>query len=165
MSPIVPKWSWKDPETFLKAFSHGLAVQKGDTFGFGPTADVDTGSLLKISTISNEMMEKLEKIPIHNLAEEHSAKLFNYGIQIRGKNNLSTVKKLDLWWLRKILIKCFNNSYSQISITITDFQKVLSALNQTTLSKSKQTWIWSVSGQVIMSLHFGLIVVVNMNSF
>ena len=28
---------------FLKAFSHGLAVQKGVTFGFGPTADIDTG--------------------------------------------------------------------------------------------------------------------------
>ena len=33
---------------FLKAFSHGLAVQKGATFGFGPTADIDTGSLQKV---------------------------------------------------------------------------------------------------------------------
>ena len=52
----------------FRAFSHGLAVQKGATFGLGPNANVDTGSLLKISTESNEMMEKLDKDPINNLA-------------------------------------------------------------------------------------------------
>ena len=36
-------------------------------------------------------MEKLDKFPIHNLAEECSVKLVNYGIHIRVKNNLSTV--------------------------------------------------------------------------
>ena len=63
------------------------------TFGFGPTADIDTGSLLKISTASNEMMKKLDKVPIHNLAEEHSVGLVNYGIQIRGKDNITTVSR------------------------------------------------------------------------
>ena len=77
---------------FLKVFFfHGLAVQKGALFGFGSTADNDTGSLLKISTASDEVMEKLDKDPIHNLAEERSVGLVNYCIQIRGKNNLGTV--------------------------------------------------------------------------
>ena len=60
------KISW---DFFFRAFSHGLAVQKV-AFGFGlvPNTDVDTGSLLKISTVSNEMIEKLDKVPIHNLA-------------------------------------------------------------------------------------------------
>ena len=70
---------------FLKAFSHGLEVQKG------PTGDIDTGSLLKISTASNEMMEKLDKVPINNLTEERIIGLLNYGIQIRGKDNITTV--------------------------------------------------------------------------
>ena len=42
---------------FLKAFSNGLAVQNGAIFVFGPFADKDTGSLLKISTASNVLME------------------------------------------------------------------------------------------------------------
>ena len=42
---------------FLKAFSNGLAVQKGAIFGFGPFADKDTRLLLKISTASNVLME------------------------------------------------------------------------------------------------------------
>ena len=36
-------------------------------------------------------MEKLDNVPIHNLIEERSVGLVNYGIQIRGKNNISTV--------------------------------------------------------------------------
>jgi len=44
---------------FLKAFSNGLAVQNGAIFVFGPFADKDTGSLLKISSVSNVLMEKL----------------------------------------------------------------------------------------------------------
>ena len=78
---------------FLKAFSNGLAVQKGAIFGFGPFANKDTGSLLKISTASNVLMEKLDKVPIHNLSELRSVGLVNYGIQIRSKNNLSTVSR------------------------------------------------------------------------
>ena len=82
MSPWVLNWSWKDPKTFSKSiFSWSSSSdQKGATFGFGPTADIDTGSLLKISTASNEMMKKLDKVPIHNLAEERSVGLVNYGI-------------------------------------------------------------------------------------
>ena len=38
-------------------------------------------------------MEKLDKVAIHNLSEERSVGLVNYGIQIRGKNNLSTVSR------------------------------------------------------------------------
>ena len=32
-------------------------------------------------------------VPIHNLSEERSVGLVNYGMQIRGKNNLSTVSR------------------------------------------------------------------------
>ena len=39
------------------------------------------------------MMEKLDKVPIHNLAKKRSVGLVNYGLQIRGKNNLSTVSR------------------------------------------------------------------------
>ena len=94
----------------LKAFSHGLAVQKGAIFGFGPTADDDKSSLLKISTARDEVMEKLDKVPIHNLAEERSVGLVNYGIQIRGKNNLGTVSrnvvlnKIEI--ISKYLLRC-----------------------------------------------------------
>ena len=56
-----------------------------------PTGDIDTGSLLKILTASNEMMEKLDKVPIHNLAEERSVGLVNYGIKIKGKDIITTV--------------------------------------------------------------------------
>ena len=38
-------------------------------------------------------MEKLDNVPIHNLIEERSVGLVNYGIQIRGKNNISTVSR------------------------------------------------------------------------
>ena len=38
-------------------------------------------------------MKKLDKVPIHNLSEERSVGLVNYGIQIRSKNNLSTVSR------------------------------------------------------------------------
>ena len=80
--------SW---EKILRAFYHGLTVQKRATFGFGPTGDIDTGSLLKNSTASNEMMEKLDKVPIHNLAEKRSIGLVNYGIKIKGKDNITNV--------------------------------------------------------------------------
>ena len=44
-----------------------------------------------ISTVSNELMENLDKVPIHNLIEENSFELVNYGIQIRNNNKI-TVK-------------------------------------------------------------------------
>ena len=86
---------------FLKIFSLGLAAYWGTVFGFGQTADDDTGSLLKISTVSEELMEKLDKVPIHNLVEV----VLKLSIMVSksGKNNLSTVsrnvilnKRLDL---------------------------------------------------------------------
>ena len=73
---------------FLKAFCNSLAVQKVVIFGFGPFADKDTGSLLKMPTVSNVLMEKLDKVPLHNLSEERSVVLVDYCIQIRGKITL-----------------------------------------------------------------------------
>ena len=52
------------------------------------------------------MMKKLDKVPIHNLAEEHSVGLVNYGIRIRGKYTITTVsqnvrKLADIEFLKK----------------------------------------------------------------
>ena len=48
---------------------------------------------LKIYRIKNFFFRysQLDKVFIHNLAEEGSVEVVNYGIQIRGKNKLSTV--------------------------------------------------------------------------
>ena len=57
---------------FLKAFCNGLAVQKGVSFGFAPFADKDTGSLLKISTVRNVLIKKIDKVPSHKNSEERT---------------------------------------------------------------------------------------------
>ena len=52
---------------FLKKLAEGISDQKGAIFGFGPNAEKDTGSLLKISQISDIEMAKLDQVPVHNL--------------------------------------------------------------------------------------------------
>ena len=61
---------------FLKQFAEGLATQRGALFGFGPNSDKDTGTLLKISSVTN--FDKLDKVPIHNLGEERSVGFINH---------------------------------------------------------------------------------------
>ena len=78
---------------FLHSFAKGLSTQKGSLFGFGPTANEDTGSLLKIASASDDVLEKLNTVPVHNLGEERSVGLVNYKMNIYGKRNLDTVSR------------------------------------------------------------------------
>lgn len=77
----------------LPRFAEGFALQRGSIFGFGPQADKDTGSILKISTADDSKRLKLEKAPVHNLAEERSVGYVNYELNIRGKSHLESVSK------------------------------------------------------------------------
>ena len=52
----------------LRKFKKGFEKQTGAIFGFGATANDDTGTVLKISTLEDRPI--LSNTPIHNLAEE-----------------------------------------------------------------------------------------------
>ena len=73
----------------LKMFAHGFAVQKGYFFGFGKQIDDQTGTRLKMSAASKDIMKKLDSkyVPLNNLGEEIIAGLTYYEINIRGKRN------------------------------------------------------------------------------
>ena len=56
----------------LKNFAEGFSVQRGVIyiFGFDQNAEGDTGTLLKISSVSEESeMKQLNKLPINNLGD------------------------------------------------------------------------------------------------
>ena len=77
----------------LPRFADGFSEQRGAIFGFGPKADDQTGTLLKVSCIDDIKRKKLEKAPTHNLNEERSVGFINYELQIRGKANLESASK------------------------------------------------------------------------
>jgi len=72
----------------LRKFSKGFEKQKGAIFGFGSTANDDTGSVLKLSTIEDKSI--LTNTPIHNLAEERNVGMLNYELNLRGRNQFKT---------------------------------------------------------------------------
>ena len=72
----------------LGKFSKGFEKQKGAIFGFGKTANDDTGSVLKLSTIEDKSI--LTNTPIHNLAEERNVGMLNYELNLRGRNQFKT---------------------------------------------------------------------------
>ena len=83
----------------LKMFADGLDYQKGDIFGFGPSALKDTAAdVLKISAVSKEELSTLDKnVQVHNIGEERNVGMINYELSIRGKDNLeSTTRKVVL---------------------------------------------------------------------
>ena len=83
----------------LKMFGEGFNYQKGAIFGFGPSAEKETNSVLKIADVDDKTLEKIEKfVPVHNLSEERNVGMVNYEINIRGKQNLASAS-------RKIVIK------------------------------------------------------------
>ena len=83
-------------ELIIPKLAEGLSTQRGKIFGFGPEATEECVAF-KISTASEEEMEKLNSAPIHNLGEERSVGSINYELGIRGKRNLeSSSKKLIL---------------------------------------------------------------------
>ena len=52
---------------------------------------LDTGTLLKISSVTN--FDKLDKVPIHNLGEERSVGFINHELGLRGKSNLECASR------------------------------------------------------------------------
>lgn len=81
-------------DILLKKFADGISTQRGAIFGFGPNADVDTGPLLKIFTVSEEEMVDLDKVPIDNLSSERSVGFFGYELGIRGKLNFDKCSRM-----------------------------------------------------------------------
>jgi hypothetical protein len=80
-------------EIILPRLADGFSEQRGAIFGFGPKADEDTRSLLKVATADDETKMKLQEAPVHNLNEERSVGFVNYEIQIRGKKYLDVVSR------------------------------------------------------------------------
>ena len=80
-------------QILLKKFAYGFELQKGAIFGFGEKKEDETGTVLKISEVSQEKLEHLDKVQIHNLGEERSVGFVNYELNIRGKQNLESVSK------------------------------------------------------------------------
>ena len=72
----------------LPRLAEGFSDQRGAMFGFGPKADDDTGTLLKVSNVGGEKRQKLNKVAVHNLNEERSVGFVNYEVHIRGKHCL-----------------------------------------------------------------------------
>ena len=80
----------------LPKLADGFAVQRGKIFGFGPEAE-DPRETYKISSATEEEMQKLNKETLHNLGEERSVGHINYELSIRGKGNLeASSRKLVL---------------------------------------------------------------------
>ena len=69
----------------LKKFAQGFSHQKGAIFDFGEKANDDTGSVLKLSTLNEDEVEKMNKVQVHNIGKERSVGFFNYEIGFRGK--------------------------------------------------------------------------------
>ena len=78
----------------LKMFADGFCYQKGNIFGFGPSAQDDCGTVLKLSEVDDSKLEMMNKyVSTHNLISERLVGETNYGLHIRGKANLSSVSK------------------------------------------------------------------------
>ena len=80
----------------LPKLAEGFSTQRGKIFGFGPEAESPTVTF-KISSATEEEMQKLNTTTVHNLGEERSVGNINYELGIRGKRNLeASSKKLIL---------------------------------------------------------------------
>ena len=79
----------------LKRFAEGFSHQKGAIFGFGPDADKDTGTVMKISEASTEKLATLDKhVDVHNIREERNVGSFNYALTVRrGSKNLESASR------------------------------------------------------------------------
>ena len=63
----------------LPHMAAGFSEQQGALFGFGPKAHENTGTLLKISSVTDEAKRrKLNRTAIHKLNEERSAGFINH---------------------------------------------------------------------------------------
>ena len=79
--------------------SRWFDVQGGAVFGFSTHADDDLWSLVKVADATEEEMEELNKIAIHDLREERSIGSIKNELEIRGKGVLRKLvlnKSFDL---------------------------------------------------------------------
>ena len=102
----------------LSRVAEGFSDQRGAVFGFGPKAEEETGAILKISTASPSKRAKLEKAPVHNLAEERSVGFINYELNLRGREHLESVSKNMILCKGKDFIKC-----PPANMKLADFRK------------------------------------------
>lgn len=72
----------------LGKFHRGFDKQKGAIFGFGNTANADTGHVLKITSLADKSI--LIDTPVHNLGEERSVGWLNYELNFRGREHFNT---------------------------------------------------------------------------
>ena len=56
----------------------GFALQKGATFGFGPTADDDTGKVTKICNIDEDELAAVNQTDVHNIRSQRKVGEINY---------------------------------------------------------------------------------------
>ena len=67
---------------FLR-LADGIEIQCGKIFGFGPNADEPTATF-KISTATDEEMEKLNLTATHNLGDERSVRQHRLRVRNQG---------------------------------------------------------------------------------
>ena len=77
----------------LPMLAEGFSIQCGALFGFGLKANESTGTLLKLSTASAAVKEKLNQAPIHNLNEKRSVGFITREVNIRGTDQLEPASK------------------------------------------------------------------------
>ena len=92
----------------LLKFQKGFDKQKGAIFGFGTTAEEDTGNILKLCSLSDRTI--LSGEPVHNLGEERSVGMLNYELNIRGSEQFQTSSQnLVVNKSSDLIKKCFGN--------------------------------------------------------
>ena len=75
-------------------FAEGFDYQKGAIFRLGPSSNMETNSVLKITNVDDETLDKMGKfVPVHNLGEERNVGMVNYEIDICGKRNLASASR------------------------------------------------------------------------
>ena len=116
----------------LQRLANGFSEQRGALFGFGPKANEDTKTLLKVSTVKGQKKQKLQQAPIHNLNEERSVGFVNYEIQIRGKRHLSSVST------KMVINKSIDLLKSADPKDIKKYRKAASAIKELKLDWSKK---------------------------
>ena len=114
-------------QILLRKFADGFELQKGAIFGFGEKKENPTGTVLKISEQSEERMEVIDRVQIHNLSEERSVGFINFELDIRGKQNLEAVS-------RKMVL----NKSADLTKDLTDFRKYRKALAE--IKEYKLEW-------------------------
>ena len=81
-------------EIILPHLATGFSEQRGALFNFGPKANENTGTLLKIFSVTDEAKQrKLNRAAIHNLNEERSVGFIKCKIHIWGKQCLESASK------------------------------------------------------------------------